>query len=114
MEGASSAWYKTTSTNCQLIWDHGKHMKTVELDENSNVTKFKSASGSIKSVINCMSLEEQIGLLDQESIGHASPRTNFHIGLAEYIYLSNENAQHLNSDHSTTSTSYSEGSTNGN
>jgi len=59
--GASSAWCKTTSTNCQLIWNHGKHVKTAELDK-FNVAKFRSAPGNTKSVVNCLLLEEQLGL----------------------------------------------------
>eukprot|EP00957_Ditylum_brightwellii_P121493 9265578-Ditylum_brightwellii.AAC.1 len=46
--------------------------------------------------------------------GHGSPGTNSHIGPTEDIYLTNKNAHQLNSNHNTTSMSYSEGSSNGN
>ena len=41
-------------------------MKTVELDK-FNVAKFRSAPGNTKSVVNCLLLEEQLGLQDLES-----------------------------------------------
>eukprot|EP00957_Ditylum_brightwellii_P104348 7947626-Ditylum_brightwellii.AAC.1 len=44
-----------------------KHVKAVELDKNYNMAKFRSAPGNTKSVVNCRLLEEQIGLLNQES-----------------------------------------------
>eukprot|EP00957_Ditylum_brightwellii_P153825 11708635-Ditylum_brightwellii.AAC.1 len=67
--------------------------------DNFNVAKFRSAPGDIKSVVNCMLLEEQLGLLDLESTvqpqrnqlfpvavalgdhGHGTPRTSFHMGI---------------------------------
>eukprot|EP00957_Ditylum_brightwellii_P024125 1819416-Ditylum_brightwellii.AAC.1 len=79
-----------------------------------------------------MIFEEQSGLLDLEFTvqpqcnplfpvavtlddqGHGSLGTSSHIGLAEGIYTTSENACHLNSNHNTTSMSYSEGSSNRN
>eukprot|EP00957_Ditylum_brightwellii_P146385 11145518-Ditylum_brightwellii.AAC.2 len=128
--GASSAWCKSISTSCQLIWDHGKHVKTVEMDKNFNVAKFSSTTGSTKSVVNCLLLEEKIGLLGQESTtpndcnhilfpiamvlgdqGHNSSGTG---DQAEDIYPHDGNAHYLDRDHSTSSVSDPEGSTNRN
>ena len=135
--GASSAWCKTTSTDCQLIWNHGKHVKTVELDK-FNVAKFRSAPGNTKSVVKCLLLEGQLGLRDLESTeqaqsckqlipaavvcddnGHGHPGIESrmgqtHIGSGGDIYLTNEDAHHLGNDHNTTCQIQSQGSANGN
>eukprot|EP00957_Ditylum_brightwellii_P165374 12591759-Ditylum_brightwellii.AAC.1 len=58
-----------------------KHAKTVELD-NFNVAKFRSAPGNIKSVVNCVLLEEQLGLLDLESTVESQCNQLFPVAVA--------------------------------